>query len=112
MFIAFKTFLQNSNTSKNISNVISLSRMLTAPFMVVINDMTAFWANGVYYELTLFMDLYNNEIIAYSLSNKIGDTNTYHLALLEILQKKKEYAYFETILQTDQGSVYSSKKFN
>ena len=70
MFIAFKTFLQNSNTSKNISNVISLSRMLTAPFMVVISDMTAFCANGVYYELTLFMDLYNNEIIAYSLSNK------------------------------------------
>ena len=34
--------------------------------------MTAFWANGHYYELTLFMDLFNNELVGYSLSNKKG----------------------------------------
>lgn len=97
---------------KGFPNLVLKSMKVTRPFMVVVSDMTAFWANGVYYELTLFMDLYNNEIIAYSLSNKKGDPNTYHLALLEVLQKKKEYTEFETILHTDQGSVYSSKKFN
>ena len=43
---------------------------------------------------------------------KKGDPNTYHLALLTVLQKKEEYRDFITILHTDQGSVYSSKKFN
>lgn len=97
---------------KGFPNLVLKSMKVTVPFMVVVSDMTAFWANGVYYELTLFMDLYNNEIIAYSLSDKKGDPNTYHLALLDVLKKKKEYADFETILHTDQGSVYSSKKFN
>lgn len=82
------------------------------PFQVVVSDMTAFWANKVYYELTLFMDLFNNEIIAYSLSNKRGDPNTYHNALKDVLIKKEEYKDFVTILHTDQGSVYSSKRFN
>ena len=97
---------------KGFPNLVLKSMKVTSPFMVVVSDMTAFWANGVYYELTLFMDLYNNEIIAYSLSDRRGDPNTYHEALLTVLQKKKEYADFETILHTDQGSVYSSKKFN
>ena len=91
-------------------NLVLKAMHIDEPFQVVVSDMTAFWANGVYYELTLFMDLYNNEIVAYSLSNKKGDPNTYHKALLEVLLKKKEYMDFETILHTDQGSVYSSKK--
>ena len=82
------------------------------PFQIVVSDMTAFWANKKYYELTLFMDLFNNEIIAYSLSNKRGDPNTYHSALNQVLTKKEEYKDFVTILHSDHGSVYSSKKFN
>lgn len=76
--------------------------------------MIAFWANKHYYELTLFMDLFNNELIAYSLSNKKGEPNpnTYHFALQQVLTKKEEYKNFDTILHSDQGSVYSSKKFN
>ncbi len=58
------------------------------------------------------MDLYNNEIVAYALSNKKGDPQTYHNALLDVLKKKEEYSGFETVLHTDQGSVYCSKKFN
>ena len=82
------------------------------PFQIVVSDMTALKINKQYYELTLFMDLFNNEIIAYSLSNKRGDPNTYHDGLKQVLIKKEEYKDFETILHTDQGSVYSSKKFN
>ena len=83
------------------------------PFQLVVSDMTAFWANKSYYELTLYMDLFNNELISYSLSNKKGDPNTYHNALSDvIIQKNKEYQDLEMILHSDQGSVYSSKKFN
>ena len=75
--------------------------------------MTAFWAYNHYYELTLFMDLFNNEIIAYYLSNKKGDPSSYHLGLAHLISKKEEfYKDLELILHSDQGSVYSSKKFN
>ena len=71
--------------------------------------MTAFWVNKSYYELTLF----NNEIVAFSLSNKKGEPNSYHIGLAHLISKKEEnYKGLEMILHTDHGSVYSSKKFN
>ncbi len=97
---------------KNFPNYILALLNPFAPFQIIVSDMTAFWANQHYYELTLFMDLFNNEIVGYSLSNKRGDPSTYHNALSDVLALKKEYSDFETILHTDQGSVYSSKKFN
>ena len=97
---------------KNFPNYILAKLNPLRPFQLVVSDMTAFWANNHYYELTLFMDLFNNEIIAYSLSNKKGDPSTYHNALASVLQKKEEYKDLEMILHSDQGSVYSSKKFN
>lgn len=98
---------------KNFPNYILAELNPLRPFQIVVSDMTAFWANGHYYELTLFMDLFNNELIGYSLSNKKGDPNTYHNALSHvIIQKNKEYKDLEMILHSDQGSVYSSKKFN
>lgn len=97
---------------KNFPNYILAELNPLRPFQLVVSDMTAFWANNHYYELTLFMDLFNNELIAYSLSNKKGDPNSYHIALTNVLQKKEEYKDFEMILHSDQGSVYSSKKFN
>ena len=45
--------------------------------------MTAFWVNKSYYELTLF----NNEIVAFSLSNKKGDPNSYHIGLAHLISK-------------------------
>ena len=74
--------------------------------------MTAFWVNKDYYELTLYMDLFNNEIIAYDVSTTKGDRTTYINGLNELIEKKKEYKDLKMILHTDQGSVYSSKSFN
>lgn len=109
----FKRYGKKQNREiKNFPNYILAELNPSTPFEIVVSDMTAFWANKVYYELTLFMDLFNNEIIAYSLSNKRGDPNTYHNALKTVLNKKEEYKNFVTILHSDQGSVYSSKKFN
>ena len=98
---------------KNFPNYILAELNPLRPFQIVVSDMTAFWANKTYYELTLYMDLFNNELISYSLSNKKGDPNTYKNALADVITKKnKEYKDLEMILHSDQGSVYSSKKFN
>lgn len=75
--------------------------------------MTAFWANKHYYELTLFMDLFNNEIVAYFLSSKKGDPLSYLIGEANLIEEKnKKYADLEMILHSDQGSVYCSKRFN
>ena len=98
---------------KNFPNYILAELNPLRPFQIVVSDMTAFWANKIYYELTLYIDLFNNELISYSLSNKKGDPNTYKSALADVITKKnKEYKDLEMILHSDQGSVYSSKKFN
>lgn len=62
---------------KNFPNYILAEINPLRPFQVVVTDMTAFWANKHYYELTLFMDLFNNEIAAYFLSDKKGDPLSY-----------------------------------
>ena len=109
-----KRYGKKSNREiKNFPNYILAELNPLRPFQIVVSDMTAFWANKTYYELTLFMDLFNNELIAYSLSNKKGDPNSYHIGLAHLISKKEEnYKDLDMIFHTDHGSVYSSKKFN
>lgn len=78
----------------------------------VVSDMTAFHLKRSYYELTLFMDLWNNEILSYSLSSRKGDRMTYIHGLEGLIELKKKNPDLEMVLHTDQGSVYSSKSFN
>ena len=98
---------------KNFPNYILADLNPLRPFQIVASDMTAFWANKHYYELTLFMDLFNNQFIAYSLSNKKGDPSSYHIGMAKLIEEKnKQYKDLQLILHSDQGSVYCSKKFN
>ena len=97
---------------KSYPNLILASLSLTGPMQVVVSDMTAFWAGGRYWELTLYVDLYNNSIVSYAISPVKGDPNTYMDGLRKLLEKKKEYAVLGMILHSDQGAVYSSKSFN
>ncbi len=93
-------------------NLLMTGINISGPLQCIVSDMTAFYLQGVYYELTLFMDLWNNEILSYSLSKKRGDRMTYLSGLKGILDIKAQYPDMEMILHTDQGSVYSSKSFN
>lgn len=98
---------------KNFPNYILAELNPLRPFQLIVSDMTAFWANSHYYELTLFMDLFNNEIIAYYLSDKKGNPEAYHIGLAKVIEEKnKQYMDLEMILHSDQGSVYCSKRFN
>lgn len=53
-----KRYGKNVNREiKNFPNYILAELNPLRPFQLVVSDMTAFWANKHYYELTLFMDL-------------------------------------------------------
>ena len=54
-------------------NLLMSEMQIDGPLQCVVSDMTAFWVKGIYYELTLYMDLWNNEILSHSLSSKRGD---------------------------------------
>ena len=93
-------------------NLLMTGINLDGPMQCVVSDMTAFHLKGVYYELTLYMDLWNNEILTYSLSGRRGDRMTYISGLNDLIEIKKKHPELEMILHTDQGSVYASKAFN
>jgi len=94
------------------ANLLSADMNIDGPYQCVVSDMTAFWCQGTYYELTIYMDLWNNEIISYGLAKRRGDRNSYLEGLNQLIAIKKEYQDLEMILHTDQGTVYSSKSFN
>lgn len=86
---------------------------ITKPFEVIVSDMTMFKINGLWYEITFYIDLFNNEIVAYGVSDTRGDRRTYINGRNKIIEiKKEEYPDYELILHSDQGSVYASKDFN
>ena len=88
-------------------------KCLTKPFEVIVSDMTAFWVKGVYYELTMYFDAWNKEIVGYGLVSRKGDIRSYYDGLNQVLVKIKEEQISEPIiLHTDQGSVYSSNNYN
>lgn len=93
-------------------NLILAGIDIEGPMQCIVSDMTAFRVKGIYYELTLYMDLWNNEILSYSLSAKRGDRMTYISGLNDLIELKKQYPEYQTILHSDQGSVYASKNYN
>ena len=93
-------------------NLLMTEMQIDKPLQCIVSDMTAFYVKGVYYELTLYMDLWNNEIVSHSLSAKRGDRMTYISGLNDLIELKKQYPDYQTILHSDQGSVYASKSFN
>jgi len=93
-------------------NLLSAEVQIDGPMQCVVSDMTAFYVKGVYHELTLYMDLWNNEILTHSLSAKRGDRMTYISGLEDLIELKKCNPSLEMILHSDQGSVYASKAYN
>ena len=93
-------------------NLLTAELVITGPLECIVSDMTAFWVYGIYYELTLYMDLWNNEIVAHALSSKRGDRMTYISGLNDLIELKKQHPEYRMVLHSDQGSVYASKAFN
>lgn len=93
-------------------NLLMAGLNINGPCECIVSDMTAFYLDGTYFELTLYMDLWNNEILSHSLSSKRGDRMTYINGIKDIIEIKKEHPDLKMVLHTDQGSVYSSKEFS
>lgn len=93
-------------------NLLMCEMQLDGPLQCIVSDMTAFYVKGVYHELTLYMDLWNNEIVSHSLSAKRGDRMTYISGLEDLIELKKQHPEFKMVLHSDQGSVYASKAYN
>ena len=105
-------YKKKGNPYKIYPNLLMAEMNINGPMECVVSDMTAFYIEKIYYELTLYMDLWNNEIIAYSLSSKRGDRMTYLNGLHDVIEFKKQYPDQKLILHSDQGSVYASKAYN
>lgn len=93
-------------------NLLLTELNIDGPLKCIVSDMTAFSVKGIYYELTLYMDLWNNEIVSHALSSKRGDRMTYISGLQDLIELKKLYPELQMILHSDQGAVYASKAFN
>ena len=93
-------------------NLLLSELKVNGPLECIVSDMTAFYVKGIYHELTLYMDLWNNEIVSHALSAKRGDRMTYISGLEDLIALKKQHPEYEMILHSDQGSVYASKAFN
>ena len=86
---------------------------LTRPLEVIVSDMTSFLVKGVTYELTLYFDAWNKEILGYGLTSRKGDIKSYFDGLNQVLKRiSQQKNDSKVILHTDQGAVYASKRYN
>lgn len=82
----------------------------TKPFEKICTDMTCLKHKGVLYDLVLYLDAFNNEIVAYGYTKNHNSIKPYYDGLELLLSKIKEVEY-QTVLHSDQGIVYSSMAF-
>lgn len=97
-------------------NLIKGDWKTSRPFEKIVSDTTKIWYKRKPYDWTFYLDIFNNEIVGYDVrESKFGNGTLNHkIALNEMLKTKIKRGYkdLETILHTDQGSVYSSLLFN
>jgi putative transposase len=105
-------YKKHGNPGRVYPNLLLSEFQIDGPLQCIVSDMTTFRMNGTYYELTLYMDLWNNEIVSHCLSARRGDRMTYISGLENLLELKKQHPGYSMILHSDQGSVYTSKAYN
>lgn len=93
-------------------NLILAGISIDGPIQCIVSDMTVFRVKCVYYGLNLYIDLWNNEILSYSLSAKRGDRMMYISNLKELIELKEQHPEYKMIPHSDQGLVYASKNYN
>jgi len=104
------------NDHKIYPNLIKGNFEANSPFEKVCTDTTMIGHKGKVYDLNLYVDLFNLEIISYdlTLSNFGHSVGNHHRALKSFLLEKQKRGYIdvETILHSDQGPIYTSRAFN
>ena len=83
------------------------------PRQVIVSDMTSFTVAKVYYELTMYFDVFTKEILSWELTDQRGDRLQYIDGLKTVIELLEDIELQEpTIIHTDQGSVYASIAYN
>jgi transposase InsO family protein len=81
------------------------------PRQVIVSDMVTFKFYIFYFELTFYFDVFTKEILSWRLAERRGGREQYIDGLVDVIGLLKGHKE-ETIIHTDQGSVYSSKAYN
>ena len=93
------------------SNQICGNWNTTRPFEKIVSDTTTFWFRKRKYDWTFYLDVFNNEIVGYDVRDSMHGNGiiNHREALNDMLNNKikRGYKELETIVHTDQGSVYS-----
>ena len=96
-------------------NIVWNNWKTSRPFEIIVTDTTIFHNKNKAYDLNLYIDVFNNEIVAYDLADsKHGANPSNHIRALKNLLKakiKRGYKDLETIIHSDQGVIYSSMVF-
>lgn len=104
-------YKKSGNLFRPYPNLLMTEIQIDGPLQCIASDMTAFCVKGIYYELTLYMNLWNNEILAHALSSRQSDRMTYLSGSDALIGLKKLYPQYEMVLHSDQGAVYAPKDF-
>ena len=98
------------------SNIINGNWKTSRPFEKVVSDTTTFYFKKKKYDWTFYLDVFNNEIVGYDVRDSMNGNGVlnHREALNKMLNNKikRGYGNLETIVNTDQGAVYSSVSFN
>ena len=81
------------------------------PRQVVVSDMTAFKVLFMYFETTMYFDVFTKEMLSWRLAERRGARDQYTEALTDVVELLKGQTE-PTVLHTDQGSVYASMAYN
>lgn len=113
---ARKTYIPCGKESIKYPNLINGNFNPTRPMEIVVTDSTIIHNKGKVYDWTFYIDVFNNEIVGSDIrisKHGVGIHNHYN-AYKDFLETKIKRGYkdLETIVHSDQGSIYSSTAFN
>ena len=113
---ARKTYIPCGKESTKYPNIINGNFNPTRPMEIVVTDSTIIHNKGKAYDWTLYVDVFNNEIVGSDIrlsKHGVGIPNHYS-AYKDFLETKIKRGYkdLETIVHSDQGAIYSSTAFN
>ena len=109
-------YRKNGNESIKYPNLIKGNWKTNRPFEKIVSDTTRIYFKKKAYDWTYYLDVFNNEIVGSDIREcmyGVGREN-HMFALKDMLKTKIKRGYkdLETILHTDQGSIYASLPYN
>ena len=109
-------YKKTGNESVKYQNLIKGNWKTSRPFEKVVSDTTRIYFKKKAYDWTFYLDVFNNEIVGSDIREcKYGVGRENHMLALKDMLKtkiKRGYKDLETILHTDQGSIYASLPYN